>query len=350
MKSKNLRILIIAICGIVIVTEAILFGLIFGKKSAAPAKEDSVQEEKDKVYIVKRVVQWTTPDTTATYQYDEYGRITEIVKEGRLRDYYPVFSSDFGIRIERFLYNNEGKLMKASYNNNDTEWEDDEDACAKKVLKVDSHGGVYYYNRSPLTAVEYTVPVTNIDSIYLNDLNSEKYDAEGRLIKKEYGSGLVAGRHSNFTYDGSTIIREDYDGDGKMIRICRFEYDYWGRLVLAKTTKNDRDTDAYSYVYDVHGNLICEDHWGTEAPGNYQIRYSYDEKGNLLKLVKYDKSEGTIWEETREYELVIMEEEYLTDEERKSFGLSYDPDMIEEKKTQINIESWNIKDEYHFIA
>lgn len=350
MKSKNLRLLIIAICGIVIVTEAILFGIIFGKKSAATAKEEPVQEEKDKIYIVKRVVQWTTPSTTATLRYDEFGRITEIVKNGHFREALPGSDSDYGIRIENYFYDNDGKLVKASYKENDSEWEEDETVCVNKVLRVDYHGGVYYYNLSP-GAVSQSVSADSDEKVTnLNDVDPEKYDEEGRLIEKEYKLGtLVKGRHSYFTYEGNTVIREDYDKNGEMMRVCRFEFDDWGRLVLAKTTKEDQETEVYEYGYDENDNIILQKYWGTKVGGDYRTQYSYDENGNLLTIEKYEKSRGIISEEARKYKTFIVKEEYLTEDERKSFGLTYNPSLIAEKETTVNFVSWNLADDYSIM-
>ena len=167
------------------------------------------------------------------------------------------------------------------------------------------------------------------------------------MIEKEYKLGtLVKGRHSYFTYEGNTVIREDFDKNGEMMRVCRFEFDDWGRLVLAKTTKEDQETEVYEYGYDENDNIILQEYWGTKVGGDYRTQYSYDENGNLLTIVKYEKSRGIISEEARKYKTFIVKEEYLTEDERKSFGLAYNPSLIAEKETTVNFVSWNLADDY----
>ena len=345
MKRKTLRILIIALCVVVIAAEAILVAVVFKKKDSDSAKE----EKTERLYKVKRVVEWTNtnPDTTATYTYDEHGRITEIIKNGRFRETFPGSDSDLGVRTEQFFYDESGKLVKAMYKENESEWEDDEQKCANKILRIDKHGGVYYYPSSvPGTAIQFSIENTEMKVIDMSNENPERYDEDGRLIEKEYTFGVASGRHSYFSYDGNIVRREDFDKNGELMRTCRFEYDDWGRLVLAQTSKAGSMTEAYKYTYDSKDNLICEEYWGTRVQSYYTTRYSYDAKGFLLEYTKEERDRGIIVKETRKYEEFLVREEDLTNEERKRFGLPYDQNMIEEKKLIIDMVSWNITDDW----
>lgn len=347
MKSKTLRILVVAICSIVIIAEAVLLAVIFGKKSNTVKAEDGT----DGYYPVKRVVRCTTRDMVKEYKYDKYGRLMEVYTNGLLRQTLPLLRSGFGERRELYFYDASGKLVRVQYTENESEWEAGEEECKGMILINDTHGGVSYMS-SPNFALGPTYQIVYMDEESMTELipdNPESYGEDGRIIEKEYRYGFITGRRSRFTYDGNTVYRTDYDDEGKVFRTCRFEYDNHGRLVLAAEEKNGHDTDVIRYEYDAKGNLIVEDHQGNETHKNYQIRYTYDQKGNLLKEEEDETYGENFVKEEREYETVLVKEEYLTDEERKSLGLSYDPAWVEEDKPLLDIKSWNLTDDLKII-
>lgn len=340
MKSKSFRILIVAVCGLVIVVEAVLFALIFGEKSER--SDDTKQKETTGFYKVKRVVRWTNPDATATYQFDDLGRITETVTEGRLRKTYPDFSSNYGFSNVRYYYDDEGKLAKITYTKNDEGW--DQNNCNDMMLATDSGGGVYYDFGTVLETVNRywgTAFIDREDGTVEQLYDQVRYDDNGRLVEiisptrwKEKE------RRRCFSYEGKTVIRTDYNMDGELIRTCRFERDDWDRLVSAEMIKNGFVTESYKYSYDSVGNLVLIDHWGTQAGADYQKEYFYDRQGNLLKYLIKEQNPEHVWKENREYREFFVKEEYLTDAERKMLGLPYDPAGVRETRL-IEPISWN---------
>lgn len=348
MKSKTLRILVVAICSVVLVAEAFLLTAVLGKNDAARANAADTSEAGGKIYKVKRLIQWTTPDTTATYQYEECGRIVEIIKEGRFRETLPNLSSNYGTYIEHFYYDESGTLVKISHRQNNDEWEE-EVPEAHEYLTTDGHGGVDYIWPGAIRWNSFTVRNGMTVVVDLSETEYEQFDEDGRLVEKGYNTDLLPDRCSCFTYDGNTVIRTDYKEDGEVLRVCYFTYDDWGQLISAKTTKNGYNTETATYTYDDDGNLVLEDHWSTSWHGVYQIQYVYDGKGNLLKSVRVEGATGETREEIRTYEEFFVPEEYLTDDERKSLGLTYREEWVTERKPLMDLESWNLTDDLQII-
>ncbi|MBO4324308.1 MAG: hypothetical protein J5845_02750 [Lachnospiraceae bacterium] len=340
MKSKNLRILVIAVCTVVIVAEAVLLAVIFGKKRTAVKAEDNAGT----YYLVKRVTRYTTPETDKEYKFDDYGRIKEIAVKGQIRKTLPDFSSNYGNYRERFFYDASGNLVRIEYVENGEEWHDDENRCRIAQLRTDFNGGVYYH--IPVWGCGYAYSILS-DETAAED--REIYDAQDRLSEKQYNTGLAKGHSSCFTYDGNTVLRTDFNDNWEELRTCRFEYDDWGRLVLAAEAVNGYDTKIIQYEYDAGGNLITEDYWDNAPYQKYQIRYTYDKDGSLLKAVQDDIYSGLVVIEEREYAMVLVKEEYLTAEERRELGLPYDPALIEKEDELINTESWCLTDDLDII-
>ena len=343
MKRKTLRILIIALCVVVITAEAVLLTMIFKKKSTKQTKKNNTLESVGRLYAVKRLVRWTKtePETTATYTFDEYGRIKEIVTDGHFRETLPDSASNYGIRRERYYYDESGQLVKISSKVNDEKWVDEEVIIPIKKLTTDSHGGVYYNDLFLWKfGFQYVLSDSGTIVIDIDKENPEQYDKDGRLIEKDYNAGSGSGRRSYFTYEENAVIRKDYYENDVLIRICRFEYDYKGRLIKAIATKDGYNTDIITYEYDEDDNLVREDHRGKNT--SFQEQYIYDEDGFLYRIKEFGTS---IVEENREYEMFLVGEDYLTDEERMRLGLPYDEDMIKEKGPQLDIKSWRLTDD-----
>lgn len=102
------------------------------------------------------------------------------------------------------------------------------------------------------------------------------YDGAGRLTKMTD----ALGRETTFVYDanGNLLTQERVDGTAAV-----WTYGVDG-LVASYTA---RSGDSAGFVYDASGNIV-ETTYSTEANS---MKYEYDDRGNLTKIVDFDGSE-----------------------------------------------------------
>lgn len=102
------------------------------------------------------------------------------------------------------------------------------------------------------------------------------YDAAGRLTKMTD----ALGRETAFSYDanGNLLTQGRVDGTSA-------SWTYGADGLVASYTA--RSGDAVEYVYDANGNVV-ETTYSTEAN---PMKYEYDDRGNLTKVVDFDGSE-----------------------------------------------------------
>lgn len=359
MKSKTLRILIVSVCGVVLIAEAILLAAVLGRKNPVQAKGGS-----SSFYRVERTIKCTTSDGTRMYYYDCYGRIREIISDGMIEFTLPVLSSDFGTSHIIYFYDDEGRLIRIHHAVNDSEWDDGEDACRGVVWVTDSHGGVI--NAFTADAFEGTPRAYTsgfFGGLDLYGMNLEEatagsfgkaeytYDEAGRIIKRIYRDGDSRERHSYFQYDpaGNPVRRTDAFPSGEVIRICRFEYDDYGRLTNAKVTVKGFTKQEYSIEYDSFGNVTRMASQGDESYERYEILSTFDADGRLKETVHIEADGTKETVEVRDYGTFLVKEEYLTEQEKKELGLTYDPDLIAEEKRLINPYYWHFTDDFGII-
>jgi len=126
------------------------------------------------------------------------------------------------------------------------------------------------------------------------------YDENGNLIK------VVSNYHGEFICDfiydeNNQLIKIDlnWDGDTYGALDVRYEYDENSKTTkqIASTVLNGQKVDFLEFIYDESGNMIknVERHYdySEESPlgeymGELPIDYSYDQHGNLIKILVVD--------------------------------------------------------------
>ncbi|MBO4696309.1 MAG: RHS repeat protein [Lachnospiraceae bacterium] len=344
MKSKTMRILVVAVCSVVLIAEAILMAVVFGGKSPAKAKERT-----SAYYRVKRTVRCVTSDGTREYHYDRYGRIREILSEGMIRFTLPYFNSNFGTSRISCFYDASGKLIRIHHVSNESEWDDAEDVCEGIVWVTDSHGGVSTAYISDFYG-GWDLYGMNLEANEAGMLGETEYsyDEDGRIIKRILKTGDTMERQCFFQYDeeGNLIRRTDTYPTGEVVRICWYEYDDCGRLIHAKVSGKGSADRECSFEYDARGNRTRVSSFGNEFYARYEITSTFDADGYLIESIRTESGGTAELIERREYETILVKEEYLTDSERKELGLSYDPDRILEEKQLINPMYWCFTDDF----
>ena len=115
------------------------------------------------------------------------------------------------------------------------------------------------------------------------------YDSYGRLIKKEYSSGIISGAYMTKLYE--------YDEQGRMVKYTYLyrerpeentllEYDSRGNVV--KVIEPDQSTQ--SYVYDHRGRIVNEIYSIASGYVTSEVKYSYDDQENsyVKETDRYD--------------------------------------------------------------
>ncbi len=125
--------------------------------------------------------------------------------------------------------------------------------------------------------------VTSYTEVNGNTLHYE-YDEVGNLVGLTYPDGKVV----HYEYDAADQLVKVTDWAG---RVTRYEYDKNGRL-LSETRPNGTPMSRH---YNVAGQLVQQVEKEREGNLLYQVDYSYDAAGNLVKEHILPKPDAVSW-------------------------------------------------------
>lgn len=166
--------------------------------------------------------------------------------------------------------------------------------------KYDSDGElseIYYYSSNAMVEkrVIENIGKTRTISIYngANQLTgkiTKTFDDNGNLIEEtEYTSADNVKKDYKYEYDGKgNVLEEEQQLYGKLNLTKKFSYDNSGNLVKIVHEKSDGKTFTNNiYKYDSWG-LLVEEQWYNESKDKYSTKkYKYSNTGNLIEADCY---------------------------------------------------------------
>lgn len=142
-------------------------------------------------------------------------------------------------------------------------------------------------------------------------ISEESYDADGNPEERttfEYDdAGKVTGGFIHYLDDSRDIINYEYNADGELVcktwvndegeteRIERFEY-LDGNLVFESLHEEGELIRQNKFSLDEAGRILRQEHM--DGDEEYRIENEYDDKGNLIQIIKYNSDDELI-EKTR---------------------------------------------------
>lgn len=269
------------------------------KQSDSPFHSDSTwfdengNKVNEKVYNAQGKI-----ETEWTYKYDDNENLLEYVYlvkgKQRHKDSYTYDSAGrmTGLMIykgadtlcekDTYLYDSNGHR-----NEQDVEEHYPVKQNLKRYFKYDSYGHKLEENVFTLGR-----------SVSL--LHTWKYDKEGNMIEQDdYAQGRIADKemfkYSNRLLAEKSVQLPDGSIDGKEVytynaKGYKTEYDIYNRM--------GKLFHYYTYVYDIHGNVIREKEFkvysdGPELQNDDTYELTYDKKGNWIKKTDL-KMDGTV--------------------------------------------------------
>ena len=270
------------------------------------------------------VKQTVTLNTGRQYTYEyEYDDNSNIIRKA--------FSGSEKVIYEyKYIYDENNRLVKRIFIHNGTE---------NNIVE-------YAYDENGNLTYESELTVWSDMKI----VNRYTYDDSGKLIKDEYSTSFESYNDTDYIYNdkGQVVRINESCGGGKYIPGNHdLFYDEAGNLTKKIFNTKDR-TNAKKYSYDERGNLIrvaffqirgnyinctTDDyeydennnmikHVYIDGEGNrFVFEYEYDTYGNVVKRV-YTNHKGVVQTTTVEYDMVYIPFE-LSDEILKMFKLEY---------------------------
>ena len=157
-----------------------------------------------------------------------------------------------------------------------------------------------------------------------------KYDAMGRLSKKELSNGII----TSYTYNEMGRIQQICHDGEKFSEIYKYYYDAVGNKILIEKNRNGMKADdgSFSYNYDALNRLIQ-----VTRDGKLLRKYDYDAFGNRIIKKEYeDKTERIIQYRYNEKNQLIaeidngMERNYRYDQRGNMTEVSIGEKMIKQ--------------------
>lgn len=229
-----------------------------------------------------------------TYLYDEQRRLVSRAvsdEEGTEREYAYTYEgslktetiSSYGIVTDKNVYDSEDRLIESYDMYGDG-------FCL--VMKKE------YSGKNCVKVTDY-VPQTGKEQ----SVTEWKYDENGNLLRK---TAAVCPENEWITTESDEF---EYDADGRLIGEKSYYWDIAGNL-----------REKFESVYLEKDKLLST--VGIDGKGDKFAEYhnTYDEAGNCLSETKWYQGEDPV-EYLHAYQAFDVTEEYLTEEERKAFGL-----------------------------
>ncbi|MBO4399903.1 MAG: hypothetical protein J5795_07225 [Lachnospiraceae bacterium] len=282
--------------------------------------------------------------SSTLYEYWENGRTKSIVRDNE-DDIYLVeryFYREDGKPERTELFTREGKTCIETYRYNIL------GQIVSRVSTVEDETEQEYsytYDGSLKTEIISSYGIVTDKNVYdYEDRLLESYDMYGSgfclVMKKEY-EGKNCVKVTDYvpqTGKEQSVTEWKYDGNGnllgKTVSVCpesewittetdEYEYDADGRLIGERAVYRTIDGEirsTYEYVYLEKDKILSMFGFDGNGEKTAETHCTYDEAGNCLSETKWYQGEDPI-EYRYAYEAFDLTEEYLTEEDRKAFGL-----------------------------
>ena len=297
-------------------------------------------------------------EAKTTYEYDKYGRVTEI---------------STGESTVTYAYNDQGELSEKSYENGQT-ISYGYDTYGRKNLMTVSDGDKVMdktkYDYDTMNRLTRVIAKNGTATVYTYDENGNRKTAtfaNGVTVTFEYDAlnRLLVQKTVNSTGECITKYTYTIGKNGERTKILEeglagtteteYTYDNAGRLIgeeiaTIESGKTAQNKASYQYKYDKVGNRISRsvtengqtvttsyeynsrNQLTTETVNGQDTIYSYDANGNLVK------KSGVAGNETYKYDVYNRLVKYSLDDGSKSESYTYDAEGVRRSKVTVGGE------------
>ncbi|MBQ7187971.1 MAG: hypothetical protein IJR99_01000 [Kiritimatiellae bacterium] len=183
--------------------------------------------------------------------YDEWGRVSRIVRDGRRADY---------------RYNFLGALTGIT--DGDVEETCQYNVYGQRVSRITRRNNTEFFEKREYDQLGRLVSIQTKDGRI-----DYAYDSKSKLASQRIGKYLI---RYTYTPHGELATKKLYSSQGKELGSLAYRYRKDGRIIGRSVNGMRQD-----YVYDKMDRLVSV--W--DASGNCMEQYSYDRRGNILEKV-----------------------------------------------------------------
>ena len=297
-------------------------------------------------------------EAKTTYEYDKYGRVTEI---------------STGESTVTYAYNDQGELSEKSYENGQTISYGYDTYGRKNSMTVSDGDKVMdktKYDYDTMNRLTRVIAKNGTATVYTYDENGNRKTAtfaNGVTVTFEYDAlnRLLVQKTVNSTGECITKYTYTIGKNGERTKILEeglagtteteYTYDNAGRLIgeeiaTIESGKTAQNKASYQYKYDKVGNRISKsvtengqtvttsyeynsrNQLTTETVNGQDTIYSYDANGNLVK------KSGVAGNETYKYDVYNRLVKYSLDDGSKSESYTYDAEGVRRSKVTVGGE------------
>ena len=132
---------------------------------------------------------------------------------------------------------------------------------------------------------------------------SYEYDESGKLIKAVSTMDGKTVSVTEYEYkNGLCVSENNYEGESFVISEYKYEYDDSDRISrCVRIDHIEGDTTENRYTYTSDGLLLADLSYGTDGKVISRTEYSYDDKGNAVKLSVYNAMGEPMSSTSKEY-------------------------------------------------
>lgn len=116
------------------------------------------------------------------------------------------------------------------------------------------------------------------------------YSEDGNKIEdvRYNPDGTINKQYKYHCKSGVRTLQEQFDGEGKVIRIIKYIYDSKGNCTEDNSYGPEGDHEKkYTYLYDDNGNIIEDKSFSNEGVLGKIFKYKYDDSGLKIENIRY---------------------------------------------------------------
>lgn len=301
----------------------------------------------------KRLTNVSTGNKSVSYGYNSQNKLDTITQGNKTYKFvYDEFLNTRQVKIGNnitLVTNNyedgNGKLISSTYGNNQTiNYTYDEFDRISKIIKMNDTYNYKYNNNGNLAKIisnneniKYTYDLAKRLSEYkVNDFKiNYLYDINDNIINTKYRLGNINNNIENTYDDDDSIIKTKFND-----KEINYEYDSLGRLISSNI--NNQFNTSYEYV--TNGNRTS---YLIESIKNDENLYSYryDKLNNITHIYCNNKLENKYYYD--EYNQLIKEKNYLTNE-LIEYVYDNSGNILSKKIYDLNNNSFIKEDKYEY--
>ena len=329
MKRKNLIIVIVCLCAVILAGEVLLLLHVFGKGDRERSASESGEKEKqpsEKLYVVLREKEIKIDYTTYTFTRDDNGNVIrlEIHEDEHYVHYLPGpggHTVPETVIYKDYSYDEEGNFLNVTTRNkNEGEEIDEHIALEITSSGISVENGVVF--RKPiLGGYNYGIRLYPREE----DLDCER-DRDGRVVKATH------------CYE-----------DGTIAAVCTFQYTKFGRIGYAEADwQNGKKLQVY-FEHDSFGMPVRMSSYYENKQLKGEIRWKYEEISGEERLTEIFRNNENEPYAKIKYEPVVVPERCLTENEKEELGLPFDETLIVDPDVIYDPENWWPGDERYIV-